>query len=131
MKENRQCGAVLAMHQKGFVSLYFLVMFLILTVLVILLLNRTDNRTRTAINITKTNAYLRQEAAVLSFLKCHLKEGLEEGSYTENNVSFSVNQTASGWTCSISSPLSEILDVECDSHGAVYDYSFIRTETAA
>ena len=132
MKENRKSNGASASSRKGFVSLYFLILFLLITLLISILLSRANNRIRTAANLTRSNLYLREEAAVMHVLKCRLKnEQMEEGSYEENGVEFEAIETSKGWRIVILSPEAEELIVECDEEGRVYDYDVIREETPA
>lgn len=129
---NRQ-HAVLATSDRGFVSLYFLVLFLICITLTAVILDNTQNQLRTMINLRKANDLLSQEAAVLSFVKCEAEnERLEEGSYEENGVSFGVTLNNSGATVSIFAPYPEVLQIELnETEHTVYDYHVIRSETPA
>ena len=125
--------AALATSDQGFVSLYFLVLFLLCVTLTAIILDNTQNQLRTMINIRKANELHGQEASVLSFLKCEVKnERLEEGSYEENGVSFGITLTNNGATVSIFAPYPEVLQIEVNEHEhTVYDYHVIRSETPA
>lgn len=125
--------AASAISEQGFVSLYFLVLFLICITLSAIILDNTQNQLRTMINVRRANELLCQESAVLSFLKCEAEnERLEEGSYEENGVSFGISLTNNGASVSIFAPCPEVLQVELnDNEHTVYDYHVIRTETPA
>lgn len=132
MKENRKSNGVSASSRKGFVSLYFLILFLLITILIGILLARENNRIKTASNLRKSNIYLREEAIVMNLLKCELRnERMEEGSFEENGVTFEAIRTANGWRIIILSPAAEELIVTCRDAQTVYDYDVIRDEMPA
>ena len=132
MKKNR-LPAVSAISENGFVCLYFLVLFLICTTLVTIILADQQNQLRTEINVRRADELLMQEGAVLAYLKCELaNERLEEGTLEEYGVSFAISKSANGLRISIFAPCPEVLDVTLDQEGTgIYDYSVIRSETAA
>ena len=120
------------MSEDGFVCLYFLVLFLLCTALILTLLNVIQDRTRTAMNIRQANALSAQEAAVLQFVKCELRNHrLEDGDYVINGVSFRISAHDRRIDAAVSSPYYEILQITMEDDTHVYDYDVLRNETAA
>lgn len=124
---------VVSVMSDGFACLYFLMIFLLCTAVITTAMTIQENRLKTEINVQKADQLAMEEAAVLSYIKCALQnDHLEEGSFEENGVSFSIRQTAHGATVSIGSPYAEILDITFSSDNQhVYDYDVIRSEEPA
>ena len=123
--------AVSDTYDAGFVSLYFLVVFLLVTSIITVLMMMRINRMKTAVNLKRINELEAEEAAVCAFLKCELKnERLESGMYEANGVSFSVSLTHKGASVSIFSPIAEVMEVTIQ-EDRLYDYDVIRSETPA
>ena len=125
--------AASAACNRGFVCLYFLVLFLLCVTLLMLILNQQQDAIRTALNIQRTNELVSVEAAVLSYVKCEAEnERLEEGSYEENGASFTLSKSNHGINASIHSPVNELLQISLTRDNThVYDYTVVRNETAA
>ncbi|MBQ1438450.1 MAG: hypothetical protein IIZ10_02080 [Solobacterium sp.] len=120
------------MSEDGFVCLYFLVLFLLSTALIFTLLNAVQDRTRTAMNLRQANLLSAQEAAVLQFVKCELRnQRLEDGDYEHNGVSFRITVRDRRIDAAVFSPYSEILQITMEDDTHVYDYDVLRNETAA
>ena len=117
---------------KGFVCLYFLVLFLLCTAVITVLMNSLQDRLRTAMNIRKADELLAQEAAVLSFVKCELRnERLADGTYQESGVRFSITMHDGRIDAVIRFPRPEILQITLEDDTRVYDYDVIRSEQPA
>ncbi len=124
-------GAVSDMSD-GFVCLYFLVLFLLCTALITVLIGTVKDRTKTAINLARTDELLAQESAVLHFIKCELRnERLEDGAYEESGISFTVNLHGNRIDAVIRAPIPEILQISTDDEVHVYDYEVVRSEIPA
>ena len=89
-------------------------------------------RSRTAANTIRANELLGAEAAVLSYVKCGLRnESLEDGSYEENGVSFSLSLHGGRIDAVIDEPYSEVLQITLYDDRYVYDYDVVRSEEPA
>ena len=129
-KKNR-CGAV-SDTSDGFVCLYFLVLFLLCSSLIAVLIGTVKDRTKTAINLQRTNELLAQESAVLHFIKCGLRnEQLTDGAFEESGVSFTVNRHGTRIDAVIRSPIPEVLQISTEEETHVYDYEVVRSEIPA
>ena len=116
----------------GFVCLYFLVLFLLCASLVTVLIGAVSDRTKTAINLARTDELLAQESAVLHFIKCELRnERLEDGTFEEAGVSFTVNRHGSRIDAVIHAPIPEVLQISTKDETHVYDYEVVRSEIPA
>lgn len=116
-------------HENGFVCLYFLILFLLSAVLISVVLNNLTDRMKTADNLKRANELIGQEAAVLQAVRCGLKNStLEDGTYEENGVSYSVRRRGNRIDITISSPVDEVLQVQLEDEEHVYDYEVIRSE---
>ena len=132
MKENRKKSVVSVLSRSGFVCLYFLILFLLITLLIGILLSRSDNRMRTAANLQKSNLYLAEEAAVMQYLRCELlNERMEAGDHSTEAAEFRAEECPEGWRITILSPLEEVLIVTVTSDNRIYDYEVIRNELPA
>ena len=130
-KKNRS-DAVSATSERGFVCLYFLVLFLLCNALIVTLLTVIQERTRTAMNIRRADALAAQEAAVLQTVKCELRNRrLEDGSYENSGVSFQITCHDRRIDAAVTAPFPEILQISLEDETHVYDYDVLRSETAA
>ena len=129
-KKNRS-DAVSVTSERGFVCLYFLVLFLLCTALIVTLLTVIQERTRTAMNIRRADA-LAAQAAVLQTVKCELRNRrLEDGSYENSGVSFQITCHDRRIDAAVTAPFPEILQISLEDETHVYDYDVLRSETAA
>jgi hypothetical protein len=114
--------------RRGFVSVYFLSLFLSITLIVGYSAANTANRLKSIANLKQINAYLAQEHAVLSKVKCLLKnEEAESGTYRNGTVVFDLSVSDSQITATVSEPLYEILIITCSfEQKIVLDYESIR-----
>ena len=128
----RRSAGVLDTSEDGFVCLYFLILFLLCSALILTLLNAVHDRTGTAMNIRKANEFAAQEAAVLQFVKCELRnQRLEDGEYEQNGVSFRITTHQRRIDAAVFSPHSEVIQITMEDDTHVYDYDVLRSETAA
>ena len=128
----RRSADVSDTSEDGFVCLYFLILFLLCSALILTLLNAVQDRTRTAMNIRQANVLAAQEAAVLQFVKCELRnEHLEDGEYDRYGVSFRITKHQHRIDAAVFSPRSEVIQITMEDDTHVYDYEVLRSETAA
>lgn len=132
IRKKNPADAVSVTSEQGFVCLYFLILFLLCTAMITVLINATQDRTRTAINLRTANQLLAQESAVLCFVKCELQnERLTDGTYESAGVSFRLITHGSRIDVSVSDPCAELLQITLDDSNHVYDYDVIRSEEPA
>lgn len=78
-------------RNKGFISVYFLLMLGVVSTWMMILTSDTDHYLRAVSNIQENSRYYVDEAIVISDIKCRLKEGIETGNYESNGVSYYVD----------------------------------------
>lgn len=117
--------------RRGFISTYYLVIFLIAAGLVSVILSNVDNRLKTAANMIRVNKYLACEETVVNGLKCALRnDGPESGTYSVNGVTYTVEAGEKQAHVTISMPVYEVLTVYYDRETChIYDYDVTREET--
>lgn len=128
MKEKKNSPApVWAWWNKGFASQYALGMLLSIAAVSTVVLTMQVSRLQTAVHLHKTEAYLSQEAVVLSYVKCTIKnEALKDETATIAGVIFSIT-TGRPLIVVIQEPLFEILEIEWDAESQhLLDYSCTR-----
>ena len=80
-------------------------------------------------NLRRTNDYLLAEEAVIRFISCCLKNGTPvSGHYAYAGVSFYAECGTDSCLAQISSPVSEMLDIQLCTDMHIYDYVPIRDE---
>lgn len=99
------------MHEDGFASMYFLSIFLAITVLMSLSLERQNNQLRSQMNTSQANLYAAEEAAALSSLHCMLLNNRIEENFENGLVSGRLTENGSIIRIDISSPYPETLFV--------------------
>lgn len=83
---------------------------------------------KTAVNLEQINRYTAEEAAVIRFLQCEIKnDQLMDGTYQENGVTFSLSVHQNRMDVTIQSPLAEVMQVSVQD-GHIYDYDVLRDE---
>lgn len=130
---HRSRFAVSAMSDRGFVSVYFLALFLLCTVLAAIAMTNVQNQIRTAINVKRADELAAQEGCVLSYVKCELENEREfAGEHSENGIDFHVSRTGNGLMIHIRNPIAETINVSlCEEDTRVFDYEVIRSEQPA
>jgi hypothetical protein len=128
MKEKTNSPALVwAWWNKGFASLYALGMLLSIAAVCTVELTMQVNRLQTAVHLHRTEAYLSQEAVVLSYVKCAIKnEVLKDEAAAMADVTFSITP-GRPLIVVIQEPLFEILEIEWDQESQrLLDYSCMR-----
>lgn len=119
----------LYMFKKGSVSIYFLSIFILITTVISVIAQNNMCRTRALENLRRTNDYLSAEEAVIRFISCSLKNGTPvSGHYAYAGVSFYAECGTDSCLAQISSPVSEMLDIQLCTDMHIYDYVPIRDE---
>ncbi|NCB33940.1 MAG: hypothetical protein EOM64_08700 [Erysipelotrichia bacterium] len=97
-------------HNNGFASVYFLSVFLSISVITGISIYNSSNRLRAAKNLSETVKYLAQENAVSSKVKCLMKnKELVSGMYESGGFKFDLD-VQNGWaTAVLNDPLHEII----------------------
>lgn len=77
-------------RNKGFISAYFLLMLGVVSTWMMILVSDTDHYLKAVSNMEENSRYYINEAIVISDIKCRINEGIENGSYEKNGVSYYV-----------------------------------------
>lgn len=121
------------MNKKGFVSSFFLILFMYVSMMVTVTALNDLDRMKSMLNLQESNAYLMQETAVLRDVKCMMKSGvMESGQYTaDGDISYSLTVEESDLVIIISGDREEILKVRYDpQQSMLVRYNVQRTNTA-
>ena len=118
-------------NRQGFASIYFLSVFSGIALLTAVIATNESNRLQSAANLRRISEYQAAENAVLSEVKCGLKNDcLKDGSFQNGSAFFTLRQDGRNVTASIESPVAEILEIEIDpENGVVLDFLSLRNES--
>lgn len=121
------------MSRKGFITVYFLSIFLFLTSMMSVLIQNEQNRTRVMINAERANVLVSEEAPVLAYVKCCLKnQNRIDETVTSGGITFRLSWSRDSLDAEMLSPDQELLRISfSEETGAVYDYEVFRNEKEA
>ncbi|MGN1388310.1 MAG: hypothetical protein ACI4WR_01565 [Bulleidia sp.] len=121
------------MSRKGFITVYFLSVFLFLTSLMSVLIQNEQNRTRVMINAERANVLVSEEAPVLAYVKCCLKnQNQEDETVTSGGITFRLTWSRDSLEAEMLSPDTEVLRIDfSEENRTVYDYEVLRNEKEA
>ncbi len=116
---------------KGFISTYYITVFLLVVSLCAMISLNTQNRLRTTGNMVRVCSYLEAENAVISMVKCSLKNQTEmNGTYQNSDTVFDVRWNHPEILVQIYSPVQESLIITWSQEkNQVYDYEVYRNES--
>ncbi len=116
----------LPINRKGFVSTYFLCIFLFVITATSILLINLKTQMQTYEQTQKLHPYLQAETAVISYVKNHLANNdLEDASVTYNTYAFDLRVQEDKLLVYLSEPVVETLMIEYKEN-QVIDYTVIR-----
>ncbi len=120
-------------NRSGFVSVYFLSIFLSISIITGISTYNSANRMRAADNHIETLKYLSQENAVCSEVKCLMKnEALESGTYESKDMHFEMDVQSPRVTVLLTAPLYEIIIFTIqEENSVILDMETIRDATVA
>lgn len=121
------------MSRKGFITVYFLVIFLFLTSLMSVLIQNEQNRTRVMINAERANVLVSEEAPMIAYVKCCLKNHrMIDETVSSAGVTFPLSWGRDSLEAEMLSPDTEVLRISFSPENlTVYDYEVLRNEKEA
>ncbi len=121
------------MSRKGFITVYFLSIFLYLTALMTVLIQNEQNRTRVMINAKRANVLVCEEAPILAYVKCCLKnQNMKDETITSGGITFRLSWSRNSLEAEMLSPDTEVLRIDfSEENRTVYDYEVLRNEIEA
>ena len=112
--------------RRGFISSWFLMIFLLVITICSNAMVNDQNRLKTLINHRKSQEYLLAESAVVNDILCRNTDGISEGTYSTETVSYELSEKENHLFAAILYPVQETMIIEVDEDGYIVDYEVLR-----
>lgn len=113
-------------NDEGFISAYFLVLFMQIIVIFTILLANMNRYLEMKKNISQYTTYIGIENKIIQYLNALETDELIEDTVLINDITFQYEVNEPYITVYISEPIQETMFIECNEDGTIYDYETDR-----